>query len=709
MEKLSRFVLGHRRPVGALAVALLLAGCGALALLLPATSERNDYPGLPGYEANQRITATYGTGGYERPFVPVVTLPDGVTVDSPGVREALADAFDAIPDDARVVSYADTGDRAFVGDGGTTTFGLVFGPQVEQGGLPGSALGEGSDLGAVVADAMRPHLPDGALLHVTGLDALATGADTGGLDVPLKLLITLAAAIAVLALVFRSALALVPLLTAFVAVPVSFLGLLAASAVIDVHETTVIMLPLFGIGIAVDYALILVTRWREERALGRDGDEAVHRAMATAGHAIVFSGGAVAIGLVTMVVLPIPLLRSLGVGGMVVTLASALVSLTVLPLLLAKARPGKLEREEAASRAWTAWARVVVRRRVPAAVLAAAALVGLSVIGLGVNLSVPVTGDLARSGSGHDGLAALREAGVPSGVLTSFDVFVPPGRDPGAVAAALADVPGVHAVTAPDDDRWRVDGSALVTVLPVPEGGADAGEDLVRAVRAAVPDGVLVGGNATQQLDYVDVTYSAFPWMLALLAAATFVLLARAFRSLLLPLKAILLNLLSLGAVLGALVVVWQWGWGTEAVLGLQPDGAIGTFVPVTVFAFLYGLTMDYEVFIIARMREEHDRTGSTRQAVVAGIGRTGRLVTCAALILFFSFASMAAGGELDVAIFASGVSLGIVLDATLIRAVLVPATVAMMGRWNWWLPGWAARVLRVPPSPVRPAVTNGR
>lgn len=679
MEKLSRFVLGHRRLVGVVMGLLLLAGGGAIALLLPNVSERNAYPGLPGYEANQRIMADYGTGGYERPFLPVITLPPGTTVDSPGVRQALGRAFTAVVDEtgARVVSYADTGDRRFVGED-RTTFGLVFGGPVEQGGLPGSALGEGSDLDAAVAAAMRPWLPENAVLHVTGLDPLATGADTGGLDVPLKLAVTIGAAIAVLVWVFRSTLAFVPLLTAFVAVPVSFVGLLVASAFVDIHETTVMMLPLFGVGIAVDYALILVTRWREEGG----GDEAVHRAMATAGHAVMFSSGAVAIGLVTMIVLPIPLLRSLGVGGVVVALSSAFVSLTVLPLVLSVAgrRVRTKSKASTASAAWTAWARLVVRHRVPAAFAAGGVLAALSVVAFGVNLSVPVSADLARSGSGHDGLVALRDAGVPSGVLTSFDVYVPSGVDARQVAADLAALPGVHAAVAPA--TWRADGSALVAVLPVAEG-----EEPVRQVRDAVPDGVMVGGNVTQQMDYVEATYSAFPWMLALLAAATYVMLARAFRSLLLPLKAILLNLLSLGAVIGALVLMWQWGWGTEAVLGIQPDGAIGTFVPVTVFAFLFGLSTDYEVFIIARMREEYDRTGDTVEAVVRGIGHTGRLVTSAALILFCSFASMAMGGELDVAIFASGVSLGILLDATLIRAVLVPATVTMMGRWNWWLP----------------------
>lgn len=710
METLSRFVLGRKRLVGVLTLVLLLAGGGAIALLLPSVSERNAYPGLPGYEANQRIMSTYGTGGYERPFLPVVTLPEGVTVDSPGVRDRLGEAFDAAARETkgRVVSFADTGDRVFVGADGRTTFGLIFGGPVEQGGLPGSALGEGAVLDSVISDAMRPRLPTGAALHVTGLDPLATGADTGGLNVPVKLLVTIAAAILVLAWVFRSSLAFVPLLTAFVAIPVSFVGLLVASLFIEVHETTLIMLPLFGIGIAIDYALILVTRWREERAHGVEGDAAVHRAMATAGHAIVFSSAAVAIGLVTMIVLPIPLLRSLGVGGTLVTAASALVSLTLLPLVLARSgrrldRKKRVDtREESAGRMWTKWAEIVVRFRVVAAVLAAGVLVVLSLVALGINLKVPQTGNLARSGPGHDGLAALTDAGVPSGVLTSFDVFVPPGTSPDGVASLVRGLPGVHGVATADTEAWARDGSAVITVMPSAEGGSAAGEETIRRVADAVPDGVLVGGNVTQQMDYVEVTYTAFPWMLAILSLATYIMLARAFRSLLLPLKAILLNLLSLGAVLGAMVLLWQWGWGTQALLGIQPDGAIGTFVPVTIFAFLYGLSMDYEVFIIARMREEYDRTGSTRAAVVNGVGRTGRLVTCAALILFFSFASMASGGELDVAIFSSGVALGIILDATLIRSVLVPATVAMMGKWNWWLPGWAARVLRVPPSPLK-------
>lgn len=712
MENISRLVLRNRRLVQAVLTVLLLASGGAIALLLPDVSEVNQYPGLPAYEANQQILATYGTGGYERPFVPVVTLPAGTTVESPGVRDALGDAFAAAGDaaGARVTSWADTRDPAFVSADGRTTFGLVLGGPVEQGGLPGSALGEGGQLTEAIVGAMGPALPPGSTLDVTGLDPLATGTDAGGLDVPVKLAVTVVAALAVLAWAFRSWLALVPLLTACVAITVSYLGLLAVSPFVVVHETTVIMLPLLGIGIAVDYALLVVARWREERARGAVGDEAVHRAMATAGHAVAFSSGAVAIGLLTMIVLPVPLLRSLGVGGTIVTATSAAVSLTLLPLVLswvgrrthgAAARPTALDRD--GSHRWTRWVETVVRFRRPAALLGSAVLLALAAVAPNLNLDVPLTSDLATSGPGRDGLQTLERADLPPGALASFDVYVPAGVDPGDLADELRAIPGVHGIADPGTASWRQDGSAVITVLPAEESGTPGGRATLDAVLAGVPEGVLVGGNATQQIGYVDVTYGAFGWMLALVALVGYVMLARAFRSLLLPLKAILLNLLSLAAVLGAMVLLWQWGWGTQALLGIQPDGAVGTFVPVTLFAFLYGLTMDYEVFILTRVREEFTRTGDTRLAVVRGVARTGRLVTCAALILFFSFASMASGGELDVAVFASGIALGILLDATLVRSVLVPATVVMMGRWNWWLPRWAAAVLRVEPSPLPP------
>jgi RND superfamily putative drug exporter len=211
-----------------------------------------------------------------------------------------------------------------------------------------------------------------------------------------------------------------------------------------------------------------------------------------------------------------------------------------------------------------------------------------------------------------------------------------------------------------------------------------------------------VGGIVPQNADFIDAVYSNFPLMIAAIALITFVLLARAFRSLLLPAKAVILNIISVGAAWGVLELVWQQGHGSSFIWGIAATGSITAWIPLMVFAFLFGLSMDYEVFILARMREEYDATGSTNEAVIRGIGRTGRLVTSAALILFLAFMSLAAGPETDIKVLATGLAAGILLDATVIRALLVPAVVSLFGRWNWVLPALPARLLRVEPS--RPA-----
>jgi RND superfamily putative drug exporter len=249
----------------------------------------------------------------------------------------------------------------------------------------------------------------------------------------------------------------------------------------------------------------------------------------------------------------------------------------------------------------------------------------------------------------------------------------------------------------------------LVNAIPTPDSGTSEGGENLEAVRAAAhgvgPD-VRVGGGPASNADFVDAVYGSFPLMIALITLTTFVLLARAFRSLLLPIKAILLNVISIAAAWGVLVLVWQQGYGSELLWDMQATGSIPSWIPLMVFAFLFGLSMDYEVFILSRMREEYDRTGSTHTAVTQGIGRTGRLVTSAALILFLAFASMASAPETDVRILATGLAAGIILDATVVRSLIVPAVIALMGRWNWWLPRWPARLLRVEPSLPRAAAT---
>jgi RND superfamily putative drug exporter len=269
-------------------------------------------------------------------------------------------------------------------------------------------------------------------------------------------------------------------------------------------------------------------------------------------------------------------------------------------------------------------------------------------------------------------------------------------------AAELAKVDGIQRAVVPSDQASNRDGRSVVVLVPDRETVNSQSVEVVRRVqdRAAQLPGVIgVTGVGATQNDFLHAVYGNFPLLLAVIALLTYVLLVRAFRSLLLPAKAVLLNLLSLGATYGLLVLFWQRGIGSEAVFGIAETGAIAFWVPFIVFAFLFGLSMDYEVFILARMREDYDATGSTDRAVVQGMARTGRLVTSAALILFLAFVALASAPITDLKVMATGLGFGILLDATIVRALLVPSLVSLFGSWNWYLPDSLARILRVQPS----------
>jgi RND superfamily putative drug exporter len=273
-----------------------------------------------------------------------------------------------------------------------------------------------------------------------------------------------------------------------------------------------------------------------------------------------------------------------------------------------------------------------------------------------------------------------------------------------SVAARLGTVPGivdVAASKAPDSNR-----GATTILLGIPAEQTASSKTLapVRGATAALRDapGVVgVAGVGALSVDYQHAIFGSFPLMFSVVAVLTFVLLARAFRSIVLAFKALVLNLLSLAATFGVMTWFWQQGHGSDAVFGITATGAISFWLPLMIFAFLFGLSMDYEVFILTRIREEYERTGSTSAAVVEGLARTGRLVTSAALILFLAFASLASAPNTDIKVFATGLGIGILLDATLVRALLLPALVALFGRWNWWMPALPARLLRIEPSRV--------
>jgi RND superfamily putative drug exporter len=258
----------------------------------------------------------------------------------------------------------------------------------------------------------------------------------------------------------------------------------------------------------------------------------------------------------------------------------------------------------------------------------------------------------------------------------------------------------VYTVLAPATPSFRHGQDALLSVIPTDEGNTVAGTATITRLRAAlarVPGRVQVGGNTAQNIDFNSAVYGNFPLMLALIAIVTFLVLARAFRSVVLAVKAVLVNLVSLGATFGFLVLFWQNGHGSNLIYGVPATGSIRNWIPIIAFAFLFGISMDYEVFILARMREEYDRTGSTKQAVIGSLAHTGRLVTCGALILAISFASLSTAPDIVVEMIATALAFGVLIDAVIVRTLLVPALVAIMGQWNWWMPSRLARLLRLP------------
>jgi putative drug exporter of the RND superfamily len=668
----------------------------------------NDFS-MPGqaFKVDNQIVSQYGNGGSQAPYLPVITVPAGQKVTDPAVAAATGRAFAAVAravPGVRIADYATTHDPAFVTRDGRSTFALVYT-------APVSGFG-GPNLGPVVGHAVTAAAPAGWHVGVTGSQLLANGqpSSSKGTGLMTEAMIGSVGALVILALVFASFLALLPLLIGGISVLATFLVVGGLTEVTGVSQIVEFLIALIGLGVAIDYSLLVVSRWREERAAGRDNETAVTEAMNHAGRAVVFSGLTVAIGLLSMIVLPVPMLRSVGYGGVLVPLVSVVVSVTLLPVILATVGPRldwpRLRTERRASRVFSAWARGVYRHRWLAALAGLGILAALMLPALSLHLGEPGSAAQATSGPAHDALVTLTDGGVPSGVLTPAEVLVSSPGPAGGIAAAATHVPGVYTAVAPATPDYQQDGTAIVTVIPVAESSVPAGQTTVAALEQSLlgrPHVIGIGGDGAALIDFDHAVYGDFPLMLAIISVATFLLLTRAFRSVLLAAKAVVFNLISLTAAYGVLTWVWQDGHGSGALWGIPATGAITMWVPLMVFAFLFGLSMDYEVFILTRVREAYDGSGDARHAVVEGLGRTGRLVTSAAAILMLSFLSMSTGPQTDLKILATGLGAGILIDAVVVRCLLVPALVALFGRANWWLPSSLARLLRIP-APAAPA-----
>ncbi|HEX3512166.1 MAG TPA: MMPL family transporter [Solirubrobacteraceae bacterium] len=715
MPKLTQFSLSHRRLVAAFWIVLTLVGGIAAGSATSGLSQSRAYPGTPGSEANEHIRARLGLDGNEQPAIAVLALPAGETMQTAAGQATAARTFAAASRAGRVglADYANTHEEKLVAPGGRTTWALID--------MPNPDLAVGHGVLQRIEPAMRQAAPSGARVTITGFEALqSTGGPSGSNpSVLVETLIGALGALLILAFVYGSAIAVVPLLMALPSILTTFLLVLGLEQVVAVNSLVQYLVAFIGLGVAVDYSLLIVTRWREERERGRSNEQAILIAGTAGGRAVLLSGLTVSIGLLSLLVLPVPYLRSIGVGSMLIPIVAIAAAATLLPVTLAAWGPAldakRVRRGSTTfSRAWERWARLVVRRRWAAAALGLAIMVGLAVPALSLKGGPTSAKSLAHTGGpAAAAFAGLERDGVPSAVDFPVQVLAHGGRA-GAerVAEVAARTAGVYTVLAPGTAAFRSGSDTLLSVIPRSEANTSAGRALVSTLRsrlAGVPGGAEVGGRTAEVADFNSGVYSRFPLMLALLSLLVWVMLARAFRSVLLALKAVLLNLVSLGAAYGFMVLFWQQGHGSKLVFGVPATGAINEFIPIIVFAFLFGLSMDYEVFVLARIREEYDRHRSTDEAVVRALARTGRLVTCAALIIAVSLMSLSTNPDIVVRLIATGLAAGILLDVIVVRTLLVPALVVLMGRWNWWMPHALQRLLRTASGPgaASPAIAG--
>ncbi|MDX6387306.1 MAG: trehalose monomycolate/heme transporter, partial [Gaiellaceae bacterium] len=507
------------------------------------------------------------------------------------------------------------------------------------------------------------------------------------------------------------------------------------------------LVQLIGLGIAVDYSLLVVYRFREELADGKSSDEAVLRTMETAGRAVVFSGATVAIGLALLIALPLPFMRMLGVAGFLIPIVSLLAAVSLQPAMLSvfgrrgvarfpllrrtsqrlRSRAGSgepparrilpIEPVDPEHGLWARLARSIMRRPVVYLVVGASILVLAAAPALWIAVTPGSTFGIPRSPQSVQGFDVLRAATGP-GAVAPTQVLVDAGAGGNARAPAVRAAIGRLLVGLRRDPEvartyWQPGGRFVdqsgrytqVVALTRHDYGEPQAQAFARRLRAKLipsarfPAGThaLAGGGPPQGVDFLDQAYRYFPALVGAVLLLTYFLLMRAFRSVLLPLKAVLLNLLSVGASYGVLVVVFRWGVG-HALLGTYRDAQVEGWIPIFLFAMLFGLSMDYEVFMVTRMRETWDGGADNATAVAHGLERTGRIVTAAAIIMCAAFSGFVAGSIVGLQQFGVGLAVAIFIDATIVRSLLVPSLMALFGRWNWWLPAPLARVLLVRP-----------
>jgi putative drug exporter of the RND superfamily len=698
LGRLAHFIARRRWPVIAVWIVLTLFGGVAAGKLSSRWYQSFSIPGKPAYEASQRTLHAFGVG--VRPPNVVVFRTAGDATKSVAIEQAMRRAAATMPG-ALTSSYFLTHNPIYVSRDRHTAFLEVY--------PPGSATFDAKSGANRMRAAAAAGLPAGITVNVTGHDPLeeASAHGSGGSSsVLLEAVIGGLGALVILLFVFGTLPAvLMPIVVAVAAILNTFTLVWGLTYITDVSIVVQFLIALVGLGVAIDYALLMIFRFRDELREGNDVESALVETMTHAGRSVIVSGSTVAVGLLSMIVLPLPFIRSMGIGGMLIPAVSVLAAITLLPAMLAvlgarlnsvRVMPRRLvDRGHPEDGAWGRWARFVLRRPVAVAAVGLVIVAVLAGWGTRLNSSETQLKNFPGTGTAIAGRDQLTAAGISPGVMKPLNVLVERGGNAQQVAAKLRKVPGVVGATAPSS--WHRGSNSLVEAFPATDGSAPGIQGIIDRVNGTLKEtnGTLTGVAAVDR-DFVHALFGNFPYVLAFVVILTLILLARAFRSIVLAIKAALLNLISLAAAFGIVVFIFQEGHGSS-LWNIDATQSITAWIPVMIFAFLFGLSMDYEVFMLTRMREAYDETGSTDKAIELGLARTGKLVTSAALILMFAFLVLSSSPGFEIKPFAIGLAAGIIFDATVIRALLVPALMRLLGNANWWMPKWTRVVLRIP------------
>jgi RND superfamily putative drug exporter len=703
LERLARWCYRHRwRTVFVWIVALF----GSITLMNVAGGAYTSDFSLPGSETQEALDLLEEEFPARSGDSATIVFKADSGIADPTVRQTMEALFARVAKLPHVVTvtspYSEEGARQISPDGQIAFADVQF--DLGMGEIPLETIEALLDLGEQADSGLQIEFGGGPV-------AQAQFEPPGGAET-----VGFLAAVVILLITFGSVLAMfLPLVTAGIGIGIGLSFILLLANFINVPNFTPQVASMIGIGVGIDYALFIVTRYRQHLHEGMDPEQSVVVALTTSGRAVVFAGTIVVISFLGILLMGFPFIEGIAVGGALAVLVTMLASITLLPALIGfvgqnidRLHIPRLRKVETTGRQsfWFRWSRIIQRRPW---------LTGLAGLAVLITLAIPLFSirlGLADAGNDPEELTTRRAYDLISeGFGPGFNgplILATQLSDPADVAAlnavtqAVQATPGVAFVTPPVTNDLTNPTAAVVTVYPTTSPQDEATEELVRDLRddvipqaeAGTTLDVLVGGLTAGGIDFTILSGERLPLLIGAVIAVSFLLLLVVFRSVVVPLKAAVMNLLSIGAAYGVIVAVFQWGWLGD-VVGIGKPGPFEAWAPMMLFTILFGLSMDYEIFLLSRIREDYVRTGDNSLSVANGVANTGRVITAAAAIMIAVFLSFVLGFDIrQIKLIGLGLAVAVFVDATLVRMVLVPSTMELLGNANWWLPGWLARLL---------------